>query len=247
VRSFHASLIYLLIVLIGKRSEHFKDIPLLLELGKPRIYPFQIWVDIGAVILSSWFFGWKLYPRIAAWIAAAPSFFRYFLRALGSLAIGFILMFAILILEIPIYLIQFSAPHKGYQAPAAGAVAAAFHGRVVVIALHALTAVISAPAHVRYIGKESNHLEDVDARLVHCEQSVYTEYVDKMRDEWQTTILPALKDLPPSLLIRESELSERALRDIRAGRSRPHPKNQERLAAIVRRFWVSTSTVPDTG
>jgi hypothetical protein len=47
--------------------------------------------------------------------------------------------------------------------------------------------------HVRYIGKESNHLEEVDAGLVHCEDSVYTEYVDKNRDEWQIKILPALK------------------------------------------------------
>jgi hypothetical protein len=32
----------------------------------------------------------------------------------------------------------------------------------------------------------------------------------------------------------ESGLSRRALLDIRAGRSRPHAKNQERLKAIVR-------------
>jgi len=37
---------------------------------------------------------------------------------------------------------------------------------------------------VRYIGKESNHLEDVDAGLIHSEDSVYTEYCDKRRDEW---------------------------------------------------------------
>ena len=30
---------------------------------------------------------------------------------------------------------------------------------------------------IRYIGKESNHLEAVDAGLIHSEQSVYTEYV----------------------------------------------------------------------
>jgi hypothetical protein len=87
--------------------------------------------------------------------------------------------------------------------------------------------------HVRYIGKESNHLEAVDAGLVHSGENIYTEYVDKSRDEWQTTILPALKGLKLSDLIRQSGLSRRALLDIRAGRSRPHPKNLECLAAII--------------
>lgn len=88
---------------------------------------------------------------------------------------------------------------------------------------------------VQYIGKESNHLEAVDAGLIHSGESIYTEYVDKSRDEWQTKILPVLKLMPLSLLMRESGLSRRALLDIRAGRSRPHLRNRERLMAIVQR------------
>jgi hypothetical protein len=90
--------------------------------------------------------------------------------------------------------------------------------------------------HVRYIGKESNQLEAVDAGLVHSEKAIYTEYVDKSRDEWALKILPALKLIPLSVLIRESGLSRRALLDIRAGRSRPHQKNQNLLKSIVCRF-----------
>jgi hypothetical protein len=86
---------------------------------------------------------------------------------------------------------------------------------------------------IKFIGKESNQLEAVDAGLIHSEQSVYTEYIDPRRDEWQTKILPALKALPLSQLIRESGLSRRALLDVRAGRSRPHPDNQKRLVRIV--------------
>ena len=129
----HASLIFFLLVLVGKRAGHFKSVPLFLEVGQPRIYPFQVWIDIGAVILSSWFFGWKLYPRLAVWIASVPSLFRYFMRALGTLALSLILMFSILLLELPIHLIQLSATHKEHQAPTTEAVAAAFHGQVVVI------------------------------------------------------------------------------------------------------------------
>ncbi|WP_353061945.1 DNA polymerase [Tunturibacter psychrotolerans] len=86
---------------------------------------------------------------------------------------------------------------------------------------------------IKYIGKESNHLEDVDAGLVHSRESVYTEYVDQSRDEWQTKILPLLKRLPLKTLISESGLSRRALMDIRAARSRPHLKNQECLRGIA--------------
>ena len=45
----------------------------------------------------------------------------------------------------------------------------------------------------KYIGKESNSLEEVESGLIHSEQSVYTLYEDRRRDEWQWKILPALK------------------------------------------------------
>ena len=101
--------------------------------------------------------------------------------------------------------------------------------------------------HVKYIGKESNHLEAVDAGIIHSEKSIYTEYIDQSRDEWQTKIRPALKRLSLSRLIRESGLSRRALLDLRAGRSRPRPKHLDRLIVIVRRSWASSVPVADPG
>jgi hypothetical protein len=88
---------------------------------------------------------------------------------------------------------------------------------------------------MKYIGKESNSLEEVDAGLIHSEQNVYTEFPDPRRDEWQTKIIPALKQRKLSDLVEQcrGKLSRRALIDIRAGRSRPHRKNQELLAAIA--------------
>ena len=47
---------------------------------------------------------------------------------------------------------------------------------------------------IKYIGKESNTLEEVAAGLHHWEQNVYTEYPDPRRDEWQTKTLPVIKD-----------------------------------------------------
>ena len=85
---------------------------------------------------------------------------------------------------------------------------------------------------IRYVGKESNSLEDVESGLMHSEQSVYTEYPDPRRDEWQKRILPALKKIPLSKLA-ETGLSRRMLIDARTGRRVPHRRNQETLAAIV--------------
>ena len=89
---------------------------------------------------------------------------------------------------------------------------------------------------IRYIGKESNSLEEVDAGLIHSGQNVYTEYPDKRRDEWQIKIMPALKDAALSSLVEECRgiLSRRALIDLRAGRSRPHRKNQQLLVGVLK-------------
>jgi hypothetical protein len=56
---------------------------------------------------------------------------------------------------------------------------------------------------IRYIGKESNRLEDVDAGLIHSEHGVYTEYVDSRPDEWEVKILPAPKRIPIADLLKE--------------------------------------------
>jgi hypothetical protein len=89
---------------------------------------------------------------------------------------------------------------------------------------------------IKYIGKESNSLEDVEYGLIHSEQSVYTEYPDPRRDEWQTKIVPALREIKLPILEKESGLSRRMLIKARNGHVRPHRKNQERLASIVRKL-----------
>jgi hypothetical protein len=92
-------------------------------------------------------------------------------------------------------------------------------------------------ALIKYIGKESNNLEDVESGLIHSAQNVYTEYPDVKRDEWQTRILPALKIVPLGVLMKMSGRSRRMLTKVRSGR-RPYPKNQLRLAAIVRKLGL---------
>lgn len=93
-------------------------------------------------------------------------------------------------------------------------------------------------SEIRNIGKESNILEDVESGSVHSEGSVYTEYTDSRRDEWETKIRPALKKVPLRILVENcrGRLSRRALIDLRAGRSRPHRKNREFLVSILRKL-----------
>jgi hypothetical protein len=97
--------------------------------------------------------------------------------------------------------------------------------------------------HVRveriiYIGKESNRLEEIEAGLVHSPESVYTEYPDPGRDEWQTRILPILKNIPIPALIRVSGKSRSMLRRALTGQSTPRKRNQQLLKSILQRLGV---------
>jgi hypothetical protein len=89
---------------------------------------------------------------------------------------------------------------------------------------------------ITYIGKESNKIEDVQSGLIHSAQEAYTEYPDPTRDEWATKILPALKKplLEQVVKMCDGKLSRRAIIDLRAGRSRPHPRNEKVLTDILR-------------
>jgi hypothetical protein len=90
-----------------------------------------------------------------------------------------------------------------------------------------------------YIGKESNRLEETEAGVIHSPDSVYTEYPDPHRDEWQTKILPVLKNIPVADLMRLSGRSRSMLLKALAGRSRPRKRNQQLLKSILHRLGVA--------
>jgi hypothetical protein len=87
-----------------------------------------------------------------------------------------------------------------------------------------------------YIGKESNRLEEIEAGVIHSPESVYTEYPDPRREEWQTRILPILKKIPIAALMRFSGRSRSMLLRTIAGRSRPRRRNQELLKSVLHRL-----------
>ncbi len=91
---------------------------------------------------------------------------------------------------------------------------------------------------IRFIGKESNALEDVEAGMIHSADAVYTEYTDPKRDEWTTKILPLLKTTPLSVLTKETGLSRRALISMRVGDSRPRRRNWELIEKVFRKLGL---------
>ena len=51
-------------------------------------------------------------------------------------------------------------------------------------------------AEIVKIGKESNHLEEVDAGLIHSTDDVYTVYPDRTADHWERVVRPLLRKIP---------------------------------------------------
>lgn len=87
-------------------------------------------------------------------------------------------------------------------------------------------------------------MENVGSGLEHSEKNVYTEYVDRKRDEWSTKILLALKEVRLSQLVKGSGMSPSALKELRAGHSRPHRKNQALLVAILKKLGIMWANPP---
>jgi len=89
---------------------------------------------------------------------------------------------------------------------------------------------------IKCIGKESNNLESVEEGTTRID--AYTEYADPKRTEWITKIQPALKKVPLHVLVKvcEKQISRRELIELRAGRSKPHRKNQRLLESVLKRL-----------
>ena len=97
--------------------------------------------------------------------------------------------------------------------------------------------------HVRveqivYIGRESNRLEEIESGIIHAAESVYTEYPDPRRDEWETKILPVLKKIPIAIIRKFSGRSRSMLRRTIAGKRRPRRKNREQLQLTLHRLGL---------
>jgi hypothetical protein len=85
---------------------------------------------------------------------------------------------------------------------------------------------------ITYVGKESNLLEDVENEIVHDWDEVQQQY----RDERLDLLNAVLKKIPSKELAKAARISERAIRAIRNGHSRPSATTRNLLLRIAKRF-----------
>ncbi len=86
---------------------------------------------------------------------------------------------------------------------------------------------------IRYIGKESNRVDDVDAGLVHDPTEVSTEYVDPRRGLWILDILPRLQAAQTIAIASELGVNVSSVKRWKSGAMTPHRKMQERVARLL--------------
>jgi hypothetical protein len=89
--------------------------------------------------------------------------------------------------------------------------------------------------HIEQIGKESKRLEELAAGLIDSPEHLHTTYTDPRRDVWKRLWLPVLLDIPRDQLRERVRMSDSALAEILAGRSRPQARNARSLKRIAAR------------
>ena len=86
---------------------------------------------------------------------------------------------------------------------------------------------------MRFIGKESNKLEEAEERRASDAADVYTEYPNARRDEWVTKVLPIIRAMSVATLMALSNLTRRTIQRIRAGQ-RPTLNHQRDLMRLAK-------------
>ena len=89
---------------------------------------------------------------------------------------------------------------------------------------------------ITYVGKESNLLEDVENEIVHDWDAVQQQY----RDERLDLLNRVLREIPAKQLAKAARISERAIKAIRNGHSRPSAKTRNLLLIAATRFRQQT-------
>ena len=114
-----------------------------LTIGNPRIYRWQAWIDVVALLASMVIVTTWAHPRATRWISAARSLPRYFGRVracvllVGCLGAAYVGLVSWYMPDIEPMLSGPGTFESRFEA--------AFGGRQRVIAIHALTAVLAAP------------------------------------------------------------------------------------------------------
>lgn len=91
------------------------------------------------------------------------------------------------------------------------------------------------PENIRYIGKESNRLEEVESELEHDLDDVLEVYQEPVQTGFDTETLEALRTIPAWELAEQAGVSARYVKAVRNGKKRPSPKVAARLREVASR------------
>lgn len=108
------------------------------QLGHPRIYKWQVWVDVAAMILSMILVTKYIHPLLLRKLKFSPTVKSYLLKSLKGLGFCYLAMFILLLAEIPIIFPTMDL-ETGIE------IEKHFGGRTIVIILHVLTSILAAP------------------------------------------------------------------------------------------------------
>lgn len=116
-----------------------------LEIGHPRIYSYQAWVDVVALIISGVLVSIKFHPMVTHWITSKEKLGSYYLRSFLGYIGGFFVMGILVAIQWPIFSIIMEAPTDQGNEVVIKFIEDAFGGQIGVTLLHGVTALISAP------------------------------------------------------------------------------------------------------
>jgi hypothetical protein len=85
---------------------------------------------------------------------------------------------------------------------------------------------------IRYVGKESNQIEEVDAGIVHDLDEVSLEYRDPRRDPWWTDGLPRLRQMSTAVVARELSVAPSTVKRWKSGRHMPRRAAKRTMALL---------------
>ena len=86
---------------------------------------------------------------------------------------------------------------------------------------------------IRYIGKESNRLEEVQHGMVKNEDEARTTFHDPRLDPWFTYAIPLLKRVSSKQLARATSISSRMIKSYRSKGSQPRQGNRMKLLRVL--------------
>ncbi len=86
---------------------------------------------------------------------------------------------------------------------------------------------------IRYIGKETNRLEEREAGLVHNLDDILLSYTDPKENPWSTIIVPVLQTMSAATIAKRSKLNRTTIERMLSGKASPRSTHKARLIAVA--------------